>query len=70
MRFAAGHGWSCTRPKLRAATTYEVLLRETTPLAELTLNAGLTRRDLDLGLRMAAQLGDRPAQGHARLLRG
>lgn len=48
-RFAEDRGVRLTRTVLSAAVTHEVLL-EAQPLAVLIPTAGLTRRDLDLGL--------------------
>lgn len=67
--FAAAHGWPMTVNLLRAAVTHEVLLLPE-PLAVLVGEAGLTRRDLDLGLTHVTPLPASPSRQHRRALRG
>jgi hypothetical protein len=67
--FAERHGLGLTQRVLAAAVTHEVLLTEP-PVAVLIAAAGLTRRDLDLGLTHAAALPDQPSDQHRAVLRG
>jgi dephospho-CoA kinase len=51
------------------AVTHELLQTEQ-PMAVLIAAAGLTRRDLDLGLTHAAVLPERPSEQQRAVLRG
>jgi hypothetical protein len=68
-RHAASAGVGLTKRGLAAIATYEVLSEEA-PAATVISRYGLTRRDLDLALVLAARLPTQPADASAALLRG
>lgn len=67
--FAERHGLGLTQRVLAAAVTHELLQTEQ-PVAVLIAAAGLTRRELDLGLTHAAVLPERPSEQQRAVLRG
>ena len=67
--FAEDHGVHLTKRSLEAAVTYEVLI-EPVPVAHLVREYALTRRDLDLGLVLAAKLPVEPDAQDRAALRG
>ncbi|MCF6743541.1 hypothetical protein E9529_04485 [Blastococcus sp. KM273128] len=67
--FAERHGLGLTQRVLAAVITHELLQSEQ-PVAVLIAAAGLTRRDLDLGLTYAAVLPERPSEQQRAVLRG
>ncbi|MGY1814336.1 hypothetical protein [Blastococcus sp. SYSU D00820] len=67
--FAERHGLGLTQRVLAAAVTHELLQIEQ-PVAVLIAAAGLTRRDLDLGLTHVAVLPERPSELQRAVLRG
>ena len=68
-KFAQARGLHLTKHNLEAAATYEVLAVPG-PVAALVRDYALTRRDLDLGLAMAAGLPVEPGEGDGVALRG
>ena len=66
---ARSQGTGLTRRDLHALTTYEVLA-ERVPAVSLIVGNGLTRRDLDHALVLAASLPAEPDGAAAALLRG
>ncbi len=68
-KFAQEHGLHVTKHNLGAAATYEVLACPS-PLVDLVRDFALTRRDLDLGLALAAGLPVEPTEEDRVALRG
>ncbi len=68
-RFAGERGLHLTKRNLDAAATYEVLAGPT-PVARVVREFALTRRDLDLGLALAAGLPVEPNEEDCVALRG